>query len=162
MSACEVNFDGLVGPTHNYAGLSFGNLASTRHEQQVSSPRKAALQGLQKMKVVHDLGIPQAVLPPLKRPHIGLLRQSGFRGTDRQVIEAAWRDDRALLAASYSASNMWTANSATVSPAADCADGKLHLTPANLLSGLHRSIEGCGNVCRSQGHLPRGAALCGS
>ena len=26
--AYEVNFDGLVGPTHNYAGLSYGNVAS--------------------------------------------------------------------------------------------------------------------------------------
>ncbi|MEQ3641325.1 MAG: N-succinylarginine dihydrolase, partial [Alteromonas sp.] len=25
MKQFEVNFDGLVGPTHNYAGLSFGN-----------------------------------------------------------------------------------------------------------------------------------------
>ena len=28
MSVQEVNFDGLVGATHNYAGLSFGNVAS--------------------------------------------------------------------------------------------------------------------------------------
>ena len=31
MNAWEVNFDGLVGLTHHYAGLSFGNEASTRH-----------------------------------------------------------------------------------------------------------------------------------
>ena len=30
MNAWEVNFDGLVGLTHHYAGLSFGNEASTR------------------------------------------------------------------------------------------------------------------------------------
>ena len=28
--AVEVNFDGLVGPTHNYAGLSYGNVASLK------------------------------------------------------------------------------------------------------------------------------------
>jgi succinylarginine dihydrolase len=28
MKSCEVNFDGLVGPTHNYGGLSYGNVAS--------------------------------------------------------------------------------------------------------------------------------------
>ena len=30
MKAFEANFDGLVGLTHHYAGLSFGNEASTR------------------------------------------------------------------------------------------------------------------------------------
>ena len=30
MSGYEINFDGLVGPTHHYAGLSFGNEASTK------------------------------------------------------------------------------------------------------------------------------------
>lgn len=37
MNAWEVNFDGLVGLTHHYAGLSFGNEASTRHRFQVST-----------------------------------------------------------------------------------------------------------------------------
>jgi succinylarginine dihydrolase len=36
---------------------------------------------------------------------------------------------------------MWVANAATVSPAADTADGRVHFTPANLASSLHRSIE---------------------
>ena len=27
----EINFDGIVGPSHNYAGLSLGNLAATRN-----------------------------------------------------------------------------------------------------------------------------------
>ena len=36
---------------------------------------------------------------------------------------------------------MWAANAATVSPAADTADGRVHLTPANLVSQFHRSIE---------------------
>jgi len=62
--ACEVNFDGLVGPTHNYAGLAWGNIASQRHGDEVSNPKKAALEGLAKMKLLADLGIKQAVLPP--------------------------------------------------------------------------------------------------
>src|ERR1700716_183136 len=36
---------------------------------------------------------------------------------------------------------MWAANAATVSPAADSADGRTHSTVANLGSKLHRSIE---------------------
>jgi len=36
---------------------------------------------------------------------------------------------------------MWTANAATVSPSPDTADGRVHLTPANLAAMYHRSIE---------------------
>lgn len=142
MATQEFNFDGLVGPTHNYAGLSHGNVASTSHKQAVSSPQAAALQGLQKMKFVRDLGIVQCVLPPLPRPKLSLLRDLGFSGSDQQLIEKAWQTDPVLVAACYSASNMWTANAATVSPRFDCHDNRLHLTPANLASNLHRSLEG--------------------
>ena len=141
MPAREVNFDGIVGPTHNYAGLSFGNLASTQHEQQASKPRQAALQGLEKMKFVHDLGVCQAVLPPQRRPHLDFFRAMGFSGSSSRIIDDVYRDSPSLLAAGFSASNMWTANAATVSPSIDCHDGKLHMTPANLVNGLHRSIE---------------------
>lgn len=61
MTAHEVNFDGLVGLTHHYAGLSFGNEASTRHRFQVSNPRLAVKQGLLKMKALADAGFPQTV-----------------------------------------------------------------------------------------------------
>ena len=140
MSAKEINFDGIVGPTHNYSGLAVGNLASAKHRQQVSSPRQAALQGLEKMKFVHDLGVGQAVLPPLRRPNMRFLEQLGFKGSRAQIIDRAWNANPVLLSASYSASSMWTANAATVSPSVDCADGKLHITPANLASGLHLSL----------------------
>ena len=53
--AAEVNFDGLVGPTHNYAGLSLGNRASMGNAGATSSPRRAALQGLAKMRSLMDL-----------------------------------------------------------------------------------------------------------
>jgi succinylarginine dihydrolase len=36
---------------------------------------------------------------------------------------------------------MWTANAATVSPGADSGDGRVHFTPANLCSHLHRALE---------------------
>ena len=62
MKAFEVNFDGLPGLTHHYAGLSFGNEASTRHRYRVSNPQLAAKQGLKKMKALADAGYPQAVI----------------------------------------------------------------------------------------------------
>ncbi|HQQ09195.1 MAG TPA: N-succinylarginine dihydrolase, partial [Novosphingobium sp.] len=56
----EINFDGIIGPSHNYAGLSLGNLASASHAGQVSHPRAAALQGLAKMRHNLALGLPKA------------------------------------------------------------------------------------------------------
>ena len=50
----EINFDGIVGPSHNYAGLSLGNIASASHGGDVSYPRAAALQGVAKMRGNHD------------------------------------------------------------------------------------------------------------
>lgn len=138
----EANFDGLVGPTHNYAGLSFGNVASESNTGNASRPRDAALQGLAKMRALADLGLLQGILPPHERPHIPTLRRLGFSGSDEQVIAFVARQDPILLAQVSSASCMWTANAATVAPGCDCADGKLHLTVANLRSMAHRFIEG--------------------
>ena len=141
MNASEVNFDGLVGPTHNYAGLSYGNVASMTHKAQTSNPREAALQGLAKMKALADLGLPQAVLPPQARPDVSALRHVGFVGDDATVLARALKEAPELLAACASASAMWTANAATVSPSADCADGRVHFTAANLAAKFHRAIE---------------------
>lgn len=141
MQAREANFDGLVGPTHNYAGLSFGNVASQTNEKSVANPLAAAKQGLRKMKQLADLGFLQGVLPPQERPSLRLLRELGFSGSDAAVIERAAKDAPELLAAASSASAMWTANAATVSPSADTRDGRVHFTPANLTSKLHRAIE---------------------
>ncbi|KCZ48806.1 MULTISPECIES: N-succinylarginine dihydrolase [unclassified Hyphomonas] len=141
MSAREVNFDGLIGPSHNYGGLSDGNLASSRNAGDVSNPREAALQGLEKMRTLVRAGLTQGVLPPLPRPNFDLLVSAGFHGTDQQIIDQAAKRAPRLLKVAYSASSMWTANAATVSPSADTQDGRLHLTAANLSTMLHRSLE---------------------
>lgn len=137
----EVNFDGLPGPTHNYSGLAEGNLASERHKSLTSNPRQAALQGLAKMKALADRGFVQAVLPPHERPDMAALRRLGFSGDDRAVLASAAKSAPQLLAACSSASAMWVANAATVSPSADTSDARVHFTPANLVSHLHRSLE---------------------
>lgn len=141
MKAFEANFDGLVGPTHNYAGLSFGNVASQRNQAAPSNPRLAALQGLAKMKALHDMGMVQGVLAPQERPDIHTLRRLGFTGTDAQVLSQARAQVPRILAACCSASSMWTANAATVSPSADTLDRRVHFTPANLTNKFHRAIE---------------------
>ena len=139
--ASVTNFDGIPGPTHNYAGLARGNLAAERNAQQDANPREAALQGLAKMRALSARGFPQAVLPPAERPDVGALRALGFDGTDHDVIVAAGREAPELLAACSSAASMWVANAATISAAADCADGRMHITPANLVTHFHRSLE---------------------
>ncbi|MBU2032495.1 MAG: N-succinylarginine dihydrolase, partial [Alphaproteobacteria bacterium] len=131
MALQEINFDGIVGPSHNYAGLSLGNIASASHKGEPSYPRAAALQGLAKMRSNMVLGLTQGVLLPLPRPNFGLMRELALDGAS----------EPALVAAAWSASSMWTANAATVSPAPDTADGRCHLTPANLVTMLHRGQE---------------------
>jgi succinylarginine dihydrolase len=149
MGVLEVNFDGLPGPTHNYSGLSEGNLASERNRNLVANPRQAALQGLAKMKALADAGYAQAVLPPHERPAVDALRALGFGGSadmasavgDAAVVARAAREAPQLLASCSSAAAMWAANAATVSPSSDTADGRVHFTPANLVSHFHRSLE---------------------
>ena len=128
----EINFDGIVGPSHNYAGLSLGNLASTRNAGAVSQPRAAALQGIDKMRSNLALGLTQGIFVPGPRPDRAWLDALGT------TIEQA---DPALAANAMSASAMWAANAATVSPAPDTADGRCHLTVANLKTMPHRSHE---------------------
>jgi succinylarginine dihydrolase len=137
----EVQFDGLVGPTHNYGGLSPGNVASTLHTGEVSNPRAAAQQGLAKMRFVRGLGVAQAVLPPHDRPSLASLRALGFHGKDEEIIAAAAAGDGFALRICSSASAMWTANAATVTPSRDTADGRVHFVPANLQQMFHRAIE---------------------
>lgn len=131
MALVEINFDGIIGPSHNYAGLSLGNIASASNAGDTSYPRAAALQGLGKMRHNLALGLTQGFLLPLPRPNAAFLAALGADG----------REDRRLLAAAWSASAMWTANAATVSPAPDSADGRCHLTAANLVTMPHRSQE---------------------
>ena len=142
MAQREWNFDGLVGPTHNYAGLSPGNLASQAHEANVSNPREAALQGLAKMRFVADLGVGQAVLPPQPRPALRTLRALGYQGSDEEVLARVATDNEHLLRLCSSAAAMWTANAATCAPSSDTADGRMHLTVANLQAMFHRVLEG--------------------
>ncbi len=136
MPLVEINFDGLVGPSHNYAGLSLGNLASASHAGEASYPRAAALQGIAKMRHNLGLGLTQGLFTPLPRPNPVLLGALGLN-----TIDETDPTQRRLRAAAWSASSMWTANAATVSPAPDTADGRCHLTAANLVTMPHRSQE---------------------
>jgi succinylarginine dihydrolase len=83
----------------------------------------------------------QGVLPPHERPHLPTLRALGFEGADDEVLGKAASRHPLILAAVSSASTMWTANAATVSPSADTGDHRVHFTPANLSAKFHRSIE---------------------
>ena len=132
MAITEINFDGIVGPSHNYAGLSLGNLASSNNAGNVSEPRAAALQGIEKMRANLKLGLAQGLFVPHPRPHRAWLEALGT------TIEGS---EPKIAANAMSASAMWAANAATVSPAPDTRDGKCHLTVANLRTMPHRSHE---------------------
>jgi succinylarginine dihydrolase len=132
MPLTEINFDGIVGPSHNYAGLSLGNLASAKNAGHVSEPRAATLQGLDKMRANLALGLAQGIFLPHPRPNRSWLEQLGADIADAEPV---------LAANAMSAAAMWAANAATVSPAPDTADGKCHLTVANLRTMPHRSHE---------------------
>ncbi len=139
MPLCEINFDGIIGPSHNYAGLSPGNIASANNAGVASQPRAAALQGIEKMRANLRLGLVQGFFVPLDRPNKAWL--TGL-ATDMASAEPHIR------AAAFSASAMWAANAATVSPAADTADGRCHLSAANLLTMAHRSHEWTGTLAQ--------------
>jgi succinylarginine dihydrolase len=139
MALVEINFDGLVGPSHNYAGLSLGNLASANHGGDPSYPRAAALQGLDKMRHNLALGLAQGFFAPLPRPNDAFCTALALREPGNST--GNWAAETRLRAAAWSASSMWTANAATVSPAPDTADGRCHLTAANLVTMPHRSQE---------------------
>jgi succinylarginine dihydrolase len=141
MAVVEINFDGIIGPSHNYAGLSTGNLASSKNAGAVSQPRAAALQGIEKMRGNLQLGLAQGFFLPLDRPNMGWLDSLG---TDIASAEPHIR------AAAFSASAMWAANAATVSPAPDCEDGRCHLSAANLITMPHRSHEWPGTLAQLQ------------
>ena len=141
MAFYELNMDGLVGPSHHYAGLAAGNIASTTHAFSTANPQAAARQGLNKMRLLHHLGIQQAVLPPHQRPNLNLLHQLGFSGSPAALVKCVKRSNPTLLSAAYSASSMWTANAATVSSSLDTQNGRVHFTAANLISNLHRHQE---------------------
>ncbi|MGR4066826.1 N-succinylarginine dihydrolase [Billgrantia sp. C5P2] len=161
----EVNFDGLVGPTHNYSGLAHGNVASMSHGGLVSNPREAALQGLAKMKALLDAGYAQGVLPPQQRPDLGALRSLGFTGSNREVLARAASEAPQVLRAVCSASSMWTANAGTVTPSRDAPDGRVHFTPANLQSSFHRYLEPettgrvLGSIFRNEAHFAHHSVL---
>jgi succinylarginine dihydrolase len=140
-SGHEVNFDQLPCTTHGFAGLSTGNLASLLHKNTPSNPRKSALEGLEKMKMLMDLGIKQAVLPPQVRPSIATLKELGFTGSNGYILETAYKQVPEILFSASSSSFMWAANHMTTTPRIDAADNHTHFTPANLSNFLHRSIE---------------------
>lgn len=169
MDCVEVQIDRVVGPTHHFGGLGVGNLASQSHHGQESNPAAAAIQGLDKMRRVAELGIPQLILPPMLRPDWSFLRSVGFSGTKSEILMRAAGESPQLLSASMSCSAMWTANAATVAPSIDTTASNPLVTVANLSASIHRALEPLqthrqlrlllGEVCDIRAPLQGGAAM---
>jgi len=145
----EVQFDGIIGPTHHFGGLGVGNVASLASRAKESYPRAAALEGAAKMDLVASLGIPQFFLPPLVRPNWDFLVRCGLidskqrfdRAKQVEALRRCAEESPMLLSAAYSSSFMWTANAGTFCPGTDASDGVSRLVLANLSSSLHRGME---------------------
>lgn len=141
MKYYEINFDGLPGPTHLFSGLALGNLASATNEGLVSRPKAAALQSLEKIKFLAQLGIREAIIPPQIRPELEAIKALGHKGPRNEVLKKIYEQDPKLFKSIFSSAFMWTANAGTVSPSSDTSDNKLHITTANLQTNFHRLIE---------------------
>lgn len=137
----EVNFDGLIGPTHNYSGLAIGNLASMSNRYLVSYPKQAALEGLRKMRLLHDQGLIQGIIPPKVRPNLEFLKQHGYSGSAADVLKKVTDASPELLRMASSAASMWVANAATMTPSMDSDDERVHMSIANLATHAHRRME---------------------
>jgi len=173
MKAYEVNFDGLPGVTHHFGGLSPGNIKSMAHKYHVSSPQKAALQSLAKMKLLMDLGVKQALFPPHPRPDFGILKRMGYLGEAQEVLKSVKAENPRLLEFCSSSSFMWAANSMTMTPSWDSTLNKTQFTPSNLHFTFHRSLESdfvykmAKQIFKPNGHfalhtpLPHGAGFLG-
>ncbi len=169
MRLVELQVDRLVGPTHHFGGLGVGNIASQTSFGQLSYPAAAAIQGLDKMRLVAELGSLQLILPPQLRPDIAFLNAIGFQGEGTDTFQIAWDQAPELLSAAASSSAMWTANAATVTPGIDSGQSKTNITVANLNASIHRAIEPrqteselrqlLGASCEIHRALPGGAAM---
>lgn len=140
-SLIEVSLEGLPGPTHHFGGLAYGNLHAMAHAKTESSPKRAALESLAKMSLLLKLGVEVLFMPPQLRPNGAFLSDMGFRGSLMEQLQRAYNDAPTLFLASLSSSFMWTANAATITASCDSQNGKVHITPANLLSQIHRATE---------------------
>lgn len=137
----EVNIDALVGPTHHFGGVGVGNEASQSHTRIPSHPRQAALEGLRKASLVAGLGVPQHVLPPIRRPLPRFLSELGFAGDFASMCLRARQLEPFAYSAAFSSAYMWAANAATAAPACDCDNRRTNLVLANLSSSWHRYTE---------------------
>ncbi|MFN7840644.1 MAG: N-succinylarginine dihydrolase [Pirellula sp.] len=137
----EVNIDGMIGPSHHFGGLGVENKASELNSSKTSSPRNAAMQGLEKMELLASYGIPQFYLPPPARPAWKWLESLGFNGERGGILRDCYQEQPKLLSAAYSSAFMWTANAASVSCGSDTRSGRSKIKLANLNANLHRSIE---------------------
>ncbi len=117
-----VNFDGIPGPTHNYAGLARGNLAAERNARTGREPARGCAAGTRQGARARGprLRAGRAAAARASR-HRTRCARSASPARDADIVARAATDAPQLLAACSSAAAMWTANAATVSPSADTA-----------------------------------------
>ena len=134
--------DTIIGPTYHYGGLALGNTHSLDHKHVVANPKKAALQGLSKMKLLRDHGISQYVLPAYVRDYKGLVQ--GYynnQGDFEDNLKRLYDENLDIFSSFFSASSAWLANAWTMTPSIDSSDGRYHVSPASLNACFHRQLD---------------------
>ena len=142
MTTEYICFDTIIGPTYHYGGLALGNTHSLEHKHVVSNPKKAALQGLAKMKLVLDHGVSQYVLPSYNRDYKSLIQ--GYynnQGNFKDNLKRLYDENLDVFSSFFSASSAWLANAWTMTPSCDSYDKRYHATPASLKACFHRSLD---------------------
>lgn len=132
MSVTEINFDGLIGPSHNYAGLSLGNLASSRNAGAIAYPRAYRIAGYREDARQYPTGAGAGHVPAAMAARWSM---AGAVGDRYWCSRAAYPrgGDVGIIHVGSKRSNGF--------PASDTADGRTHLTVANLVTMPHRSHE---------------------
>eukprot|EP01035_Chromulina_nebulosa_P041086 gene41086-55551_t len=106
------------------------------------------------------------LVPSARIAHIGLYRDPETFVAVEYFFKAPGNlDERLVIVIDPMLATANTANAATVSPGADTRDGRVHFTPANLATHLHRSIEpvvtgrALATIFRSEKHFVHHAPL---
>ena len=83
--AFEVRHSGIVGPTHNWQERHSATSLRPSMEGRVSSPRQAALQGLEKAWALHEMGLKQGLS---RLPNVHIFPRSGRWGSAGRILRS--------------------------------------------------------------------------
>jgi len=105
----------------------------------ISYPQQAALQALEKMKVAHELGAKQILIPPLPQPALSIISALNYSGSWKNKLKKAIQDLPSLIHDMISPvlPSMW----GVFTSSCDSSDQRLHITPSHLAANHGKLFE---------------------